>query len=650
MASIVDKHGNLAFLGRLSWGNFVDWLITLCLGLIIFLTTVSLGGVRPDTQLALLPLFAVLLTLHGIWLAVDDASPKRLSHIPFYFLPALLWMLCSVHWFSPVPWRGWYEMIYALQAFIVLWVLSNNVRSRVHLWLLIIMSIAPAALAVFNGFYQFFQEPERILGAMTDYGLELNSDFLGRATGAFADPNSFAAFLLILLPSLLIMAGVTRLPKIVRLLALYVALMLFVGIALTQSYWAYAAVVMLVAIVPWFCFRRLKARLLYSCLGVSATVLIFTVMVIFHPLFKKGLERALSNEGEGVRLVLWREALNFAAENPIVGVGVGAYRVAFEQSPRVSLADNPETPHNDYLLVLSQQGLLGFFLLGAPFLYVFIRAFVRWRKEPFAVKLQDRGGTIMSPQRFFLSLGLVGTITFALCMAVTFVFYVPALTLYGVLAFTILVKTSCSRQLTLPSHWVLRIEYFLLATCVGWSFYVLSSTKLEAHALELRARQELGHVVDMRVHVSGNAKLLDQVVTLYEDAVLTDSQNADAWIGRSASLCQLYFRSPGEFERLAKKAVISAERALEISPLYWKTWAQLGIARSFYGDAQLAGEALLKALELAPNNSNVHYYYAAFLSLDKEQREQALISVRMALDINPQNTAARRLQQKLLIL
>jgi tetratricopeptide (TPR) repeat protein len=137
---------------------------------------------------------------------------------------------------------------------------------------------------------------------------------------------------------------------------------------------------------------------------------------------------------------------------------------------------------------------------------------------------------------------------------------------------------------------------------------------------------------------------------LYEDAVIIDSQNVDAWLGRSASLCQLYFRSPGEFEHLAKKAVVSAERAVEISPLYWKTWAQLGVARSFYGEADLAEEALLKALELAPNNSNAHYYYAAYLSLDEEQRGQALISVRVALDINPRNTAARRLQQKLLIL
>lgn len=650
MASIVDKHGNIAIYGRLSWGNFVDWLVTLCLGLIIFLTTISLGGVRPDTQWALLPLFAILLTLHGIWLAVDDASPKRLSHIPFWFVPALLWMLCSVHWFSPVPWRGWYEMIYAMQAFIAIWVLSNNVRTRSHLWSLIIMSLLPAPLALFNGFYQFFQEPMSTLGAMTDYGLELHSDFLGQATGAFADPNSFAAFLLILLPSLLIMAGVTRIPNILRLLALYIALMFFVGIALTQSYWASALVVILVTIVPWFCFRRLKVCLIYSCLGVSVAALIFTAMAIFHPLFEKGLERAQSDEGEGVRLVLWREALNLAAENPITGVGAGAYRVAFEQSPRVSLADSPETPHNDYLLVLSQLGLLGVALFGIPSLYIFVRAFRRWRKEPFAVKLKDRGGTIMPPQRFFLSLGLAGVISFALCMAASFVFYIPSLTLYGVLAFAILVKTSFNRQINLPAHRVLRLEYFLLATCVGWSFYVLSSTKLEAHALELRARQQLGHVVDMRVHVSGNAKLLDEILILYEDAVITDSQNVDAWLGRSASLCQLYFRSPGEFEHLAKKAVVSAERAVEISPLYWKTWAQLGVARSFYGEAELAEEALLKALELAPNNSNAHYYYAAYLSLDEEQLEQALISVRVALDINPRNTAARRLQQKLLIL
>ena len=47
-------------------------------------------------------------------------------------------------------------------------------------------------------------------------------------------------------------------------------------------------------------------------------------MVIFHPSFKNGLEHAHSNEGEGVRLALWREAFKLTAENPISGVGAGA--------------------------------------------------------------------------------------------------------------------------------------------------------------------------------------------------------------------------------------------------------------------------------------------------------------------------------------
>lgn len=650
MASIIDKHGNIALFGRLSWGNFFDWLVTLCLGAIIVLTTVSLGGVRPDTHLVLLPLFVLLLALHGCWLALDQESPKRLSHIPLWFAPGLLWMLCSVLWISPVPWRGWYEVVYALEVFIVLWVLSNNVRSRAHLWLLIIMSLAPAFIAVFNGFYQFFQKPDRMLDAMTNFGLEIHSDFLGRATGAFADPNSFAAFLLILLPSLLIAAAVPRLPVVLRLLAFYIAIMFLGAIAFTQSYWAAALVVILLAIVPWFSFRTLKRRVLFSVLGVVLASVVFIGMVVYHPLFKKGLQRAISEEGEGVRLVLWNEALAMALEHPVTGVGAGAYGASFEQSPRVALADAPVTPHNDYLLVLSQLGLVGAVLFGAPALYIFYRAWARWREEPYEVKLRDSRGRIMPPQRFFLSLGLAGAMAFGLCLAVTFVFYVPALTLYGILTLAILIKTSFNRRITLPEHWVLRVGYAFLATCAGLSFYVLSSTKLDAQALELRARQELEHVVDLRVHVSGNTALLDRVIMLYEDAVIVDAANVDAWLGLSASICQIYFRNPADFEDIGARAIAAAEQAVDLSPRYWKTWAQLGVARSFRGEGALAEVALAKALELAPNSSNAHYYYAAYLGTYKHRREDALSFVRLALKINPRNAAARRLQQKLLIL
>lgn len=650
MASIIDKQGNIVLFGRLSWGNFFDWLVTLCLGAIIIVTTVSLGGVRPDTHRVLLPLFALLLTLHGFWLALERESPKRISQVPLFFVPGLLWMLCSVLWWSPVPWRGWYELIYSLEIFICLWVLANNVRTRAHLWLLIIMSLAPSAVAVFNGFYQFFQDPGRMVGAVTDYGLKIHPEFLGRATGAFADPNTFAAFLLILLPSLLIAAAVPRLPLILRMLAFYIALMFLGAIAFTQSYWASAFVVLLLALVPWFCFRTLKRRTLFSLLGVVAATVVFVGMVIYHPLFKKGLQRALSEEGEGVRLVLWQEALAIAAEHPVAGVGAGGYGAAFEQSPRVALADAPVTPHNDYLLVLSQLGLVGAVLFGGPALYVVCKAWGRWRKEPYEARLRDSKGTIMPPQRFFFSLGLGGAIAFALCMTATFVFYVPALALYGVLAFSILVKASFNRRIRLPEQVLLRWSYALLVVCAAWSFYILGGAKIEAQALELRARQQLEHVVDLRVHVSGNTALLDEVILLYEDAVIADAANVDAWLGLSASICQLYFRNPADFEVIGTRAVAAARRGIDLSPRYWKVWAQFGVAQSFAGNAEAAEAALTKALELAPHNSNAHYYYAAYLGTFKDRREDALNAVRIALEINPRNTAARRLQQKLLIL
>lgn len=650
MASIIDKHGNVAFFGKLSWANTVDWMVTFCLGGIIMLTTIKLGGVRPDTHLAILPLYAILLTLHGLWFVLNRESPKRLSYIPLLFIPALLWMLLSVVWRSPVPWLGWYEFVYALQAFIVLWVLINNVRTRAHLWCLILFSLLPATVATFNGFYQFFQDPKSMVDAMTPYPLVLHAEFLGRATGSFADPNSFAAFLTILMPLLLVGVAVKRLPLILRLLCFYIAVMLLIGIVFTQAYWSLLTAVMVIAVVPWFCFRKVKTRALFSLLGALSVSLIFTGLVVLHPLFAKGIKHAASVDGEGVRIVLWDEGLAMFAESPIFGQGAGAYGAAFEQSSRVHLPDSPNTPHNDFVLILSQYGAIGALLLVVPVIFIVLRALRVLGGEPYAIKPMESNRKIMPPKRFFISIGFTGFIACGLCMCFTFLLYVPALVLYLTLTFCILVKASFARSLAVPGGLAFRFAYLFLALGAGWSFYVFGAHKLEAQALELRGRQQLDHLVDMRVHVSGNTDLLDQVIVLYEDALIVDESNVDAWIGLSSAVCQLYFQNPSEFDSIGSRAVTCAERAVALGPQYWMSWAQLGVANALYGDAAVAEASLLKALELAPNSSNAHYYYAAFLGGYGDRREEALSLVEKALRINPGNSAARRLEQKLLIL
>ena len=650
MPSLIDNSGNIAYYGRLSWGNFVDWLVTFCLGGIIALSTLLLGGVRPDTHVLILPLFVCLIVLHGLWLAVDKQKPKRLSHIPLLFMPFLAWVALSVLSVSSMVWRGWYELIYVLEAFILLWVTVNNVRTRAHLWVLITIALSPAAYAIFIGFYQFFQNPAKLATALSEYGLKLSPEFLGQATGSFADPSSFAVYLLILLPALLIAGLVPRLPKILRILCLYIAVMIVVGIFLTQLLWPLALLLVILVVLPWGCFLKVSRRIWGSVLGASLVVVVVLPQLALSPKFQERVTHAMSEDGEAVRLVLWQEALEMAMEEPLLGVGAGSFSAAFEQSDTVALHKLPATPHNDYLLIMSEYGLVGGLLFLLPSVCVVWWAFRQWRVEPARVKLKDVRGTIMPPTKFFLSIGLAGVLSFVLCLFCTFVFSTPALILYSVLFCAILIKSSLQRRLTLPSGGWMRLGYFCLSIAVAYQFYSVSAHRVESQALELHARQRLDQLVEQRVHVSGNSELLDEVIELFETAVLLDPSNADAWIGLSAAHCQLFYGNPGSYEYIGALAADHAQRAIDLSESYWMGWAQLGIAQGLSGQDAEAELALARALELAPNNSNAHYYWAAYTSHFNERRDEAMASVERALEINPNNAAARRLQQKLLIL
>ena len=56
------------------------------------------------------------------------------------------------------------------------------------------------------------------------------------------------------MPLLLVGVAVKRLPLILRLLCFYIAVMLLIGVVFTQAYWSLLTAVIVIAIVPWFCF------------------------------------------------------------------------------------------------------------------------------------------------------------------------------------------------------------------------------------------------------------------------------------------------------------------------------------------------------------------------------------------------------------
>ena len=366
-----------------------------------------------------------------------------------------------------------------------------------------------------------------------------------------------------------------------------------ISIFLTQLFWPLIILLIVLLILPWACFFEAIA----PCVGAVCWVCFLLAIAllpqaVLSPQFKTRAVQAMGGEGEAVRRILWQEALDITLDAPITGSGGGSFSVEFEQSGRRSLEKLPMTPHNDYLLILSEYGALGGVLFLLPSLLVLWRAIRHWRAEPDRVRLKSGEGAIMPPTKFFLSIGLAGVLSFALCMFSSFVFYTPALTLYGVLFFSILIKSSFRRRLRIPHGGRMRLGYLCVGLVLAVGFYSISASRIKAQALELNARQRLDQVVQLGIHRSGNGDLLNEVIELYQAAILLDPDNADAWIGLSAARCQLFYRNPANYGQIGMRASNFAQRAIELTETYWMAWAQLGIAEGLVGN-EIEAEAAL---------------------------------------------------------
>ncbi|NCD41252.1 MAG: hypothetical protein EOL88_04080 [Bacteroidia bacterium] len=79
--------------------------------------------------------------------------------------------------------------------------------------------------------------------------------------------------------------------------------------------------------------------------------------------------------GAGSRLVRWEATLRLVKANPVFGEGAGDWKTV---KYKYGLYDNSVTPHNDYLWVLSDSGLVGFTFYMLLFLLAFIYLLRAW--------------------------------------------------------------------------------------------------------------------------------------------------------------------------------------------------------------------------------------------------------------------------------
>lgn len=219
------------------------------------------------------------------------------------------------------------------------------------------------------------------------------------ASGSFiGDGNDFALSVNIIIPFCLFLMWESKsLTK--RLVYAGVLVVMVIAVLVTQSRGGVIALVC-VGLYLWVKSER-------KMLGVAGIIVMCVIAVSFAPMeLSKRMESLTGEQLDGSaqgRLMAWGSAIRMAADNPLLGVGVGHFPVKFGVEYRPEGYGSSDVPwltaHSSYFLILGELGIPGITFLLAIIIGSF-RAGERTLRE---IK-RDHAGSNADGQRLVIAL------------------------------------------------------------------------------------------------------------------------------------------------------------------------------------------------------------------------------------------------------
>jgi O-antigen ligase len=344
----------------------VDWSLTL-VGLLVYVYVITSYTVPIAQQ-------AMIAALVGV---VVQRGRFRMPRPLIWFGLFVLW--CAVGLATtPYPVLVWPEVQILLKLWLIALVAANALRTRSDIRFFIIFSLACYALYPVRGsLVNYYVYGESLMGRA----------YWGKA--AFSNPNDLAALTFLpLAMSVSLLFSESKRGWVRWAAVVGVGVLPFLILA-TQSRGAFLSLAVTIALIGVTQGRRLL-RLYRAQRGVTRLVLSVGVILVVikaapHGLWDRvaGLKHATSTENlqavdpEGSaeqRWEIWRVGTSIFAENPITGVGVGAYPLAHWRKMRNALLYTGEFKgtavgyrdiHSMYLGLLAETGILGLLLFAS---------------------------------------------------------------------------------------------------------------------------------------------------------------------------------------------------------------------------------------------------------------------------------------------
>ena len=311
--------------------------------------------------------------LFGIFTSISIWRKHEIKYVQIAW-PVIFW-LAFVVWAWLAPWLG---DLYSIAD----WKYSSG-RLTLYLGFLLLGSIWFASgMNRERDFYQF------ILGFAGWLSIDYVLRFLGAGAEALHDPyivpglmghKNFTSSAIALSLALVFMGwrkGFYASPLAQAVLGTGA---LAVVMAQTRSIWLATAVAVgigaLLGLVPKGSFRNI----IFGAIGIVGLFLLSSPVQ----------ERIMDPSNLNIRKVFWEHSLQMTQEHPLSGVGPGQWRIHFPKygligmDPSVAEGARPiSRPHNDFIWVLSEMGIVGLFFFVGFLAWVGWFALKRYRAQP----------------------------------------------------------------------------------------------------------------------------------------------------------------------------------------------------------------------------------------------------------------------------
>jgi O-antigen ligase len=596
-------------------------------------TTLFFGGYLPGTIVVTSALNGLLLAVHLSSRAFASEGTRGFHPAGGWLLPFLLYAVINVGWITPVPWLGWRDWLGWAQLLLVFWVVLNGVRATATRTLLLGGLVAVAFGSVLLACYQRFVQPDWLMLGRTQA-----AQFLGRSSGSFGLPNSLAALLLLLIPPLAVLTLRRGASLMQRILFGYLTLALALGLVLTISRGAYLALALVLAGWPALAAKGSGWRRAGLALAAAGAVAVMACVLYFSvPNVRTRFVQMKADAGERTRPIMWRGAWQIFREHPAWGGGAGGFNILFEKYRPANYQDDPGWAHNDYLNTLSDYGAVGFGLcFGVAGVLVWLGPRGKtprrrdWLDEPAVA------GALVA-----------GVAAFGLHLLVESHFKMPALAMAFAVIAALIVQRRWPDGEPRPGSRIGRTGYLLGALAVSVAVLGWVTPYYRAEALRYDARQSINRLALHSASLAEQGAVLQAALADLKRATEISPANAQAWADRSYATSLWAHQEPARTLELGREAERLAARALALSEVVPEFWVRRSVALDMQGHGMEAGEAVVRAVTLAPASGNTWFYQAYHLSLNKSDPAMALAAVEFCLRLDPGNVEAQSLRQRL---